>query len=150
MRAEIRLCWYVADKHCAELRALRSYRPRSTKVAAKPPAEVVLRGLIDLAQFLQSQVSIMEDEDAEDKRRKLVFDRIPGETVRDPAGLARELLWRASRELHLPEGEVHDVREIQPVNGVKGKRKAAAPRRDIKLDKRMVSPYSRKTDFDPP
>ncbi|GFZ52058.1 JmjC domain-containing histone demethylation protein 1 [Saitozyma sp. JCM 24511] len=145
-----KLCWYVADKHCAELRALRSYRPRSTKIAAKPPAEVILRGLIDLAKFLQSQVNIMEDEEAEEKRRKLVFDRIPAETVRDPAGLARELLWRASRELHLPEGEVHEVRESQPVNGVKGKGKAAALRRDIKLDKRKVSPYSRKTDFDPP
>jgi hypothetical protein len=92
----------------------------------------------------------MEDENAEDKRRKLVFDRIPAETVRDPAGLARELLWRASRELQLPEREVHEVRETQTVNGVKGKGKAAALRRDLKLDKRMVSPYSRKTDFDPP
>jgi hypothetical protein len=45
---------------------------------------------------------------------------------------------------------VHEVREAQPVNGVKGKGKAAALRRDLKLDKRMVSPYSRKTDFDPP
>ncbi|ORX38273.1 hypothetical protein BD324DRAFT_620219 [Kockovaella imperatae] len=103
-----RLCWYVAEKYCAELRSLHAYRPRATAHAPTPPSTVVLDGLYALAQFLVDQASILEDPRAEDKRRKLIHDRIPAEIVHDPSGLARELLWRVQRELpHLDVPDTH-------------------------------------------
>ena len=63
------------------------------------PAPRVLEGLYTLASFLVEQVTILDDPNAEEKRRKLIHDRIPSEVVRDPSGLARELLWRVQREL---------------------------------------------------
>ena len=66
----------------------------------------------------------MEDPEADDKRRKLIYDRIPMETVKDPSGLARELLWRAQREVpHLStaddNGSGHTIKS--EMNGKKGK-----------------------------
>jgi hypothetical protein len=60
---------------------------------------VVLEGLVHLARFLISQTDIIENPDEEDKKRSLVFNKIPHEIVKDPSGLARELLWRVQREL---------------------------------------------------
>jgi hypothetical protein len=60
---------------------------------------VVLEGLVHLANFLISQTDIIENPEEEDKKRSLVFNKIPHEIVKDPSGLARELLWRVKREL---------------------------------------------------
>jgi len=54
--------------------------------------------MVTLAEFLVGQCDIMDDPEAENKRRKLIHDRIP-DTVTDAPALARELLWRAHREL---------------------------------------------------
>jgi F-box/leucine-rich repeat protein 10/11 len=64
-----------------------------------PPHPVVLEGLVHLAQFLITQADIVENPEEEDKKRSFVHGKIPQEMVKDPSGLARELLWRAKREL---------------------------------------------------
>ena len=62
------------------------------------PSLPVLQGLISLAEFLITQCDIMDDPEAEDKRRKLVHDCIP-DSITDGPALARELSWRVRREL---------------------------------------------------
>jgi F-box/leucine-rich repeat protein 10/11 len=105
---------------------------------------VVLRGLQDLAKFLQSQVHILEDESAEEKRRKLVYDRVPGEVVRDPAGLARELMWRASRELH---EEAHELGAGKvELNGARG---GKLQWKEKTVDMKMLPAVSKVTGFKP-
>ncbi|WVQ95175.1 hypothetical protein IAU59_002269 [Kwoniella sp. CBS 9459] len=95
-----KLCWYVADRYADNLRQLRAYRPRTTTLhSPRSPSQHVLRNLIYLADFLISQIAILHNPEKEDKSKKLVYDRIPHETVRDPEGLARELKWRVRREL---------------------------------------------------
>lgn len=64
-----------------------------------PPHPVVLEGLIHLANFLITQTDIIENEEEEDKKRSFVSNKVPSEIVKDPSGLARELLWRVQREL---------------------------------------------------
>ncbi|OCF40722.1 hypothetical protein I317_05494 [Kwoniella heveanensis CBS 569] len=95
-----KLCWYVADRHATLLRQLRAYRPKANNATAlQAPHPHVLRNLIYLADFLISQIAILHNPEKEDKSKKLVYDRIPHETVRDPEGLARELKWRVRREM---------------------------------------------------
>lgn len=60
---------------------------------------MVLEGLVHLAQFLVTQSDIIENNEEEDKKRLFVNGKIPQEIVKDPSGLARELLWRVKREL---------------------------------------------------
>lgn len=98
-----KLTWYVADRYTTDLRQLRAYRPKPLAITPSAPHIVVLRGLIVLADFLQSQVDILEDETADEKRKKLAYERIPGDVVKDPSGLVKELRWRVEREL--PEEE---------------------------------------------
>jgi F-box/leucine-rich repeat protein 10/11 len=93
-----RLCWYVADRYCSDLRQCRAYRPRAMTTLS-PPHHVVLEGLVHLANFLIAQTDILENDEEEDKKRSLIFNKIPSEIVKDPSGLARELLWRVHREL---------------------------------------------------
>lgn len=64
----------------------------------KAPSERVLHGLLALANFLIAQCDAMEDETTEEKRRKLIHDRIP-DKFKDGPALARELKWRIQREL---------------------------------------------------
>ncbi|OWZ77228.1 JmjC domain-containing histone demethylation protein 1 [Cryptococcus neoformans Bt85] len=153
-----RLCWYVADKHCSDLRHLRAYRPRAT-TTPKPPHFRVLQCLSYLANFLISQTEILENPEAEDKARKLVHDRIPGDIVKDPEGLARELKWRVERELRalgLLGEEASDVGDEEfksngNANGsvkIKGKDINRKKDRLSKVfDKKAVS---RTLDFHPP
>lgn len=119
-----RLNWYVADRYCSELRSLRTYRPKPIPVTR--PINLVLRGVLQMAEFLKEQVDVLEDELKDDKARKAVFDRVPVE-VKDPGGMVRELLWRVRREL----GE-----EVQAT----GKRK---------LEEKMV-PMSKRTSTSRP
>lgn len=150
-----RLCWYVAERYCNELRQMRAYRPRATTVAA-PPHQVVLEGLVHLADFLITQADIVENPDEEDKRRSFVNGKIPQEIVKDPSGLARELLWRVKRELGqevdlkvesepthgtLPPGQSNGVdAKLKAENGIKG--------RSIRKMK-IVPPKSRTSAFSP-
>lgn len=127
-----KLSWYVADRYCSDLRQLRAYRVKPLSTPLAPPNVVVLRGLMALADFLQGQVEILEDDTADEKRRKLAYERVPVDVVRDPAGLARELRWRVEREL--PEDErtkqiVKEVKvEIKEVKPVVAKRRTMEDR----------------------
>lgn len=101
----------------------------------------------------------MENPEAEDKARKLVHDRIPGDIVKDPEGLARELKWRVERELRalgLLGEEASDVGDEEfksngNANGsvkIKGKDINRKKGRLSKVfDKKAVS---RTLDFHPP
>lgn len=142
-----RLCWYVADKYCTELRHLRAYRPRAQSSPGLPPPLVGLNGLHDLAAFLLLQVTILEDPEAEDRLRKAVYDSIPTDVVRDPSGLARELAWRVERELPKQQDSVDPVEGGTQMNGkqkpVKGG-KQKLPRGMV-----MLPQVSRTWHFDP-
>ena len=70
-----------------------------------------------MADFLQSQVDILEDEKEEEKKRKGVYERVPGE-VKDPAGLVRELVWRVTRELGAVQAQGQG--QGQKINGRAG------------------------------
>jgi F-box/leucine-rich repeat protein 10/11 len=115
-----RLCWHVARRSTADLRALREYRPTKENSGSLPP-DRVLRGLVALARFLIAETERMESPATEDKIRKLVYGRIPPE-VADPAALAHELLWRAEREL--PAGWEEEEAEVRiDTKGAKGKKR---------------------------
>lgn len=76
-----------------------------------------------LAQFLIDQVNKMEDASAEDKARRLIWNRIPSE-IHDSAALAHELLWRVEREL--PEGW-EDGDEVRITNDGKRRPRKSMP-----------------------
>lgn len=112
----LRLCWYVADRYCSDLRLSRAFRPRHSTTLA-PPHPIVLDGLVHLARFLITQADILENPDEEDKKKTFVSGKIPQEMVKDPSGLARELLWRARRELgQIPTDDTPIVNDL--ANGV--------------------------------
>lgn len=104
-----RLCWYVAERYCQELRAAAAYRPSG---ASKPEQDLhprVLAGLVALSDFLVRQLRIMESPAVEDKRRKAIYDKIPNDKIKDPSALARELRWRTRRA----NGEDSEQEETQ-------------------------------------
>ncbi|WVQ79596.1 hypothetical protein IAT38_001696 [Cryptococcus sp. DSM 104549] len=149
-----RLCWYVADKSCADLRALRAYRPRAQSSHPQPPHHRVLQGLLSLSNFLIAQYARLHNPTVEDKIKKLVWERIPHDVVKDAEGLARELKWRVERELGemglLEEGEVdggvkEEERKVngKHVEGRKGKGKEAAALMKKKQD-RLSKIFDRK------
>jgi len=110
-----------------------------------PPHPVVLEGLVHLAKFLISQADIIENPDEEDKKRSLVFNKIPHEIVKDPSGLARELLWRAKRELG------HDVDQAAVKEALQlsqGTTRQAIQKAKPRKDPRKHA-ISRTVNFDP-
>jgi F-box/leucine-rich repeat protein 10/11 len=120
-----------------------------------PPHHVVLEGLVHLANFLITQADIMENEAEEDKKRSFIYNKVPAEVVKDPSGLARELLWRVQRELGhttvkheiTPTAPAEPVAsngantKHVPINNVKSQRQARALR---------YPAVSRIANFDPP
>ncbi|KAL7422386.1 JmjC domain-containing histone demethylation protein 1 [Cryptotrichosporon argae] len=114
-----KLCWYVAHRYTSDLRNLRAYRS-SRAANTAPPIARVLEQLHHLARFLIAQADEIDNADVDDKRRKLVYDRVPTEMVTDYAGLGRELLWRVEREMPSLK---QDVGGPKPVNGVKEDKK---------------------------
>lgn len=150
-----RLCWYVADRYCTELRQCRQYRPRSS-TSPSPPHPIVLDGLVHLAKFLITQADILENREEEDKKRSFVYGKVPQEIVKDPSGLARELLWRVRRELGEEADDVkpnilsisangaatngHSQAKAEPKNG-------AVNRKTKKM--RIIPAKSRTTSFSP-
>ncbi|KAL1407772.1 JmjC domain-containing histone demethylation protein 1 [Vanrija albida] len=117
-----KLCWYVAEKHVSDLRALRTYRPGSKPPAVTRPVDRVLRGLVVLARFLIEQVRTMENPNTDDKQRRLIWNRIPNE-VQDAGGLAHELLWRVEQELPDSWEDEEEVKVEE--KGSKGRKKKA-------------------------
>ncbi len=89
----------------------------------------------------------MEDPDEEDRRRKAIYDKIPSETVRDAAGLAKELEWRVERELPSGYDGEEAVAEGEGLVNVKRKASAAAKKKAKGLI--MSQPVSRKWHFNP-
>lgn len=80
----------------------------------------------------------------EDKKRSLVFNKIPHEVIKDPSALARELLWRVKRELgHDVDQAVVSEALPQPQTTKPGQVKSK-PRKDPR-----DTPVSRTVNFDP-
>jgi hypothetical protein len=126
------------------MRAARAYRVRALSTLA-PPHPVVLEGLVHLANFLISQTDIIENPDEEDKKRSLVFNKIPHEVVKDPSGLARELLWRVKRELGHNVNQAAVAEALEPAQSTtKQTQTKPKPRRDLRK-----SANSRTVNFDP-
>jgi hypothetical protein len=106
---------------------------------------VVLEGLVHLANFLISQTDIIENPEEEDKKRSLVFNKIPHEIVKDPSGLARELLWRVKRELGHDVNQAAVAEALQPAQSTTKQAQAKQkPRKDLRK-----SATSRIVNFDP-
>lgn len=145
----------MADRYCNELRQIRAYRPRAATVA-EAPHRVVLDGLVHLAQFLITQADIIENPDEEDKKRSFVNGKIPQEIVKDPSGLARELLWRVKRELgeeadaSTEKGSTNGILPSGQSNGfdIKPKVEQGSKARSIKR-MRIVPSKSRTSAFSP-
>ena len=98
-----------------------------------------------MANFLISQTDIIENPDEEDKKRSLVFNKIPHEVVKDPSGLARELLWRVKRELGHDVNQTAVAEALQPSQPtIKQAQTKQKPRRDLRK-----SANSRTVNFDP-
>ncbi|KAG8748693.1 JmjC domain-containing histone demethylation protein 1 [Ceratobasidium sp. 414] len=72
-----KICWYAAEKYVRDLKAKEEFSPR------------VLEGLASLASFLVSEARSIEHGTGKDAR-----EQVPGDRVRDPGALARELRWR--------------------------------------------------------
>jgi F-box/leucine-rich repeat protein 10/11 len=119
-----KLNWYVAEAYCSALRSLRAYRPKPLANPPERPIDLVLQGLLQMADFLQTQVDILENEGEDDKKRKGVHDRVPAE-VKDPAGLVRELIWRVKRELGQREVQAAPAAPVSPAVPIIKKRKLA-------------------------
>ncbi|KEP53580.1 JmjC domain histone demethylation protein [Rhizoctonia solani 123E] len=75
-----RICWYAADKYVRDLKAKEDLSLR------------VLEGLASLTTFLVSEARAIE-RGGKDKEKE-VKDQVPGDRVREPGSLARELRWR--------------------------------------------------------
>ena len=82
-----RLCWYVGDKY------LRDFK--STSGTSLPPR--ILSGILSLADFLVSEVRILET--GTEQVKKEVREQIPTDRVKDAPATARELRWRAKLAL---------------------------------------------------
>ncbi|KAF8610108.1 Clavaminate synthase-like protein [Ceratobasidium sp. AG-I] len=72
-----KICWYAADRYVRDLKSKEEFPSR------------VLEGLATLATFLVNEARSIERGTSKDAK-----DRVPGDRVRDPGALARELRWR--------------------------------------------------------
>ncbi|WWC63582.1 uncharacterized protein I303_106187 [Kwoniella dejecticola CBS 10117] len=108
-----RLCWFVADRYITQLRQYQAYRPRAITNPTKPLHDRVLSQLVHLTNFLLNQIAILHNPEKEERSKKLVWDRIPHEVIKDPEALARELQWRIRKE----KGSEEDVDLHLQTNG---------------------------------
>ncbi|KAG8701282.1 JmjC domain-containing histone demethylation protein 1 [Ceratobasidium sp. 394] len=72
-----KICWYAAEKYVRDLKAKEEFSSR------------VLEGLASLAPFLVGEARSIERGTGKDAR-----EQVPGDRVKDPGALARELRWR--------------------------------------------------------
>ncbi|KZT54583.1 Clavaminate synthase-like protein [Calocera cornea HHB12733] len=87
-----KLCWYVAEGYCEQIKKHAEFPPR------------VLRGLLQLADFLVSEARLIES-GVDTPQRREAKDSIPTEKVKDALALARELQWRVREALGTEEEE---------------------------------------------
>lgn len=125
-----KLCWYVADRYTQELRQASAFRPTATKHSKEElPGELACRrvqeGLLALARFLIKQSRVLEDPAVEVKQRKLIYDRIPHDKVKDPSGLAHELQWRVREAMG--EGSDDEEPEARSSGRPVKRQRSAAP-----------------------
>ncbi|KAL7412846.1 hypothetical protein BDY24DRAFT_391284 [Mrakia frigida] len=111
-----RLCWYVAEHYLRDLQAHQKLRPITAKAtkshvelktepsasssslppnSSEPFSPRLLDNILVLASFLVRQVRHRERGTGGDGAGEKETDTVPWEKVKDPAGLARELRWRA-------------------------------------------------------
>ncbi|CUA72263.1 PHD finger and JmjC domain protein, putative [Rhizoctonia solani] len=103
-----KMCWYAADKYVRDLKAKEDLSLR------------VLEGLASLATFLVSEARAIERGGAKDKDKE-AKDQVPGDRVREPGSLARELRWRVRNARGLDsdgEGSGSPVPPVPSTNGV--------------------------------
>ncbi|CAE6435827.1 unnamed protein product [Rhizoctonia solani] len=101
-----KICWYAADKYVRDLKAKEDISPR------------ILEGLASLVTFLVSEARVIE-RGGKDKEKE-ARDQVPGDRVREPGALARELRWRVRNARGLDsdgEGSGSPV-AVPPTNGV--------------------------------
>ncbi|KAG8743831.1 JmjC domain-containing histone demethylation protein 1 [Ceratobasidium sp. 428] len=72
-----KICWYVAEKYVRDLKAKEEFPPR------------VLDGLASLATFLVGEARSIERGTGKEAR-----EHVPGDRIKEPGALARELRWR--------------------------------------------------------
>jgi len=75
-----RLCWYVGERYCRDLKNKEEFSPR------------VLKSLDALAGFLVSEARTLER--GSEIAKKEARESVPADRVKDPSLLARELRWR--------------------------------------------------------
>ncbi|KAG8760511.1 JmjC domain-containing histone demethylation protein 1 [Serendipita sp. 396] len=75
-----KLCWYVGEKYCKDLKAKEDFSPR------------VLKSLDALAGFLVSEARTIER--GSEVAKKEAKENVPTDRVKDASLLARELRWR--------------------------------------------------------
>ena len=75
-----RLCWYAAEKYLRDLKAKEEFPLR------------ILDGIEALADFLVAETRTMER--GTDAAKRQAKEEVPGDRVKDPHALARELRWR--------------------------------------------------------
>jgi hypothetical protein len=107
-----------------------------------------------LIGFLRAQVDILDNEsgDVEERRRKVVWERVPREVVDDPGGVVRELEWRVKRELRRlgigeEKGKEEKRGEVVKEEVGTGGRKGPVGGGDKKRKSVIPLPISRMSDF---
>ncbi|KAH9946403.1 Clavaminate synthase-like protein [Epithele typhae] len=76
-----RLCWYAAEKYIRDLKAKEEFPPP------------VLEGIEAIAEFLVQETRTMER--GTDAAKRQAKEEVPGDRIKDPHAVARELRWRA-------------------------------------------------------
>ncbi|KAG8732904.1 JmjC domain-containing histone demethylation protein 1, partial [Ceratobasidium sp. 423] len=126
------ICWYAADKYVRDLKAKEDISPR------------ILEGLGSLATFLVSEARVIERGGGKEKEKE-AKDQVPGDRVREPGALARELRWRVRNARGLDsdgEGSAAPAPAPAPVTngvGTGAKRKRTeetppAPKIEVKIE----------------
>jgi F-box/leucine-rich repeat protein 10/11 len=99
------MCWYAADKYVRDLKSKEEVSPR------------ILEGLASLATFLVSEARAIERGGKE--KEKEAKEQVPGDRVREPSALARELRWRVRNARGMDsDSEGPSTPSPAPTNGV--------------------------------
>jgi len=77
---DFRLCWYVGERYCRDLKSKEEFSPR------------ILKSLDALAGFLVSEARTIER--GSEVAKKEARENVPADRVKDASLLARELRWR--------------------------------------------------------
>ncbi|KII88859.1 hypothetical protein PLICRDRAFT_40504 [Plicaturopsis crispa FD-325 SS-3] len=104
-----KLCWYAGDKYLRDLKAKEEFSPR------------VLESIELLANFLVSEARNIER--GTEHAKKETKDQVPGDRVKDPAAVARELRWRARLAAGHDSDDESSGAQKEGLNGTAHKRR---------------------------